>query len=58
MWDLFIPGSLMGAYSHIISPDALYGRLPTDTMRTWGFRVLVGTLLASAFVAGVAADLW
>lgn len=58
-WGFHIPGSLMAAYAHIISPEALDGRVPSRAMTTWGFRVMfVATVAALAFVAGDNLDFW
>ena len=40
LWGLYIPGLCMAGLSHIISPEALEGRIPTTAMRTWGFRTV------------------
>lgn len=58
-WGFHIPGSLMAAYAHIISPEALDGRVPTRAMTTWGFRVMfAATAVALLFVVGDGLDWW
>ena len=58
-WGFHIPGSLMAAYAHIISPEALDGRVPSRAMTTWGFRIMLGaTLAALIFVVGDNLNLW
>lgn len=59
LWGLHIPGTLMGGVSHLIAHAAVDGRIPTSTMRRWGFRTAFITATAAlGFIAGDVLDFW